>query len=98
MTSSICCIAFSIYDVTVNLGEHDIRFPSDSAQTITIEDVIVHENFNDNNELENDIALIYLDENAIFTSDVQPACKPQVYTLAQEGIISGWGNIQEGTN
>jgi hypothetical protein len=67
----------------------------DSEQELFLEDVVVHESFNQGPRLNNDIALLRLKEPGIrFSHHVQPVCvvtSEIKYSPELNCTISGWG-------
>ncbi|XP_014271284.1 venom protease [Halyomorpha halys] len=83
----------------VRLGEHNLRSNSDDANPVDygIEKTIVHEEYRSQR---NDIALVRLDKNVIFSDKIKPICVPQPASLRSstfEGkypFMAGWGETK----
>lgn len=80
----------------VRLGEHNLRSDSDGANPVDygIDKSIVHEDYRSQR---NDIALIRLDKNVVFTDNIKPICLPQLASLRSATFerkypfVVGWG-------
>ncbi|XP_033114876.1 sushi, von Willebrand factor type A, EGF and pentraxin domain-containing protein 1-like [Anneissia japonica] len=74
--------------LNVRLGKHDREIVESHEQTFGIERVFLHPDF-ELDTLFNDIALVRLDRDAIYTNHVIPD-RGNIFTVA------GWGRIREG--
>jgi len=84
---------FAWKDKYVTLGEHDI-FGQDGEQIIKIKHAVAHKNWTGNYEEAYDVALIFLEEDAILSKDVQIASLPQNDEKCPLGnvlTLAGWG-------
>merc|ERR1719427_2647905 len=87
-------------NLVVALGEHNIRqdIESHRVQSIKVERVIKRPDY-DTSTINNDIALLRLETEVEFNTNVVPACLPtdknQQYTN-WEAVVSGWGTTSEG--
>ncbi|CAG9832914.1 unnamed protein product, partial [Diabrotica balteata] len=92
----------------VLLGEHDTRYNRDCNKNgicnnypavITISSIIIHENY-DFKVQSNDIALLKLSKNVVYTDSIRPICLPEPNedSLQSEELLtaSGWGYTQTG--
>ena len=93
------CVLFRTPDIlSIVIGEWN-RTDSQSLtrQTMDVEKIIMHENYNPNT-LENDISLVKLNKTILLSEDVFPVCAPDPvvdYTY-QKCQCSGWGTLVSG--
>ncbi|XP_055513910.1 complement factor B-like [Leucoraja erinacea] len=80
-----------ISNITIRVGS--IR-RMDSLQTLTLEEVILHDDFNRPTEMNNDIALLKVKETITYSSHVRPVCLPCTKRSAQL-LSSPGGNWNE---
>merc|ERR1711936_735179 len=86
-------------NLVVGLGEHNIRqsIESHSVQTIMVASVIKRADYSES-DVNNDVAILRLEKDVVFSSSVIPACLPtdsrQSYT-GYTGYVSGWGTTEE---
>ena len=90
---------FSQNQIRVRLGEYDFETEGETeAQTFNLQSMKMHEQYNPQT-FENDIAILKLDRNAVFSKSVQPACLPVQpnfdYTNTR-ATVTGWGTIYFG--
>ncbi|XP_045455000.1 chymotrypsin-like elastase family member 2A [Melitaea cinxia] len=89
-------IAFSPEVLSVVLGKYNLIGGDVAIQEREVHRIILHENF-DYRHLDNDIALLKLKTEAIFTDYVQPAClwydraSEKLSTKKIFGTVVGWG-------
>ncbi|XP_078278585.1 complement factor B-like [Rhinoraja longicauda] len=69
-----------ISNITVRIGSTRRR---NSLQTLSLEEVILHENFNRPTRMNNDIALLKVKETITYSSHVRPVCLPCTKRSAQ---------------
>jgi len=87
-------------DLTLALGEHNIRqdIETHAAKSIRVERVIERADYT-SADVNNDIALLRLAEDVVFTPNIVPACLPtdpaQTYSN-WPAVVSGWGTTSEG--
>jgi len=86
-------------NLVVSLGEHSISSNSETlpAQTIRVERVVRRPDYTEA-DVNNDIALLRLSSEVVFTSHVVPACLPTDPGRSYAGAtahVSGWGTTQE---
>lgn len=83
-------------NVDVLLGAHDLDNQQSTVQRISVEQIIIHLNY-DPNASNNDIALLKLSHAATLNSRVKPACLPNPSDDYDDenAIVSGWGSISE---
>lgn len=77
----------------VRLGDLNLKIKEDGLAEvdIPIEKFISHENYNAERK-ENDIALIKMRQQAIFSRSIRPACLQQTEEIAKtRAVASGWG-------
>jgi len=80
------------YMMTIYLGEHDTTI-ADGEQQVGISHYIVHPYYNDDNT-DNDFAMIYLAREIQFTDTINQACLPQDNTAYYDNtavVAAGWG-------
>ncbi|KAL5284332.1 CLIPB9.2 family protein [Megaselia abdita] len=93
--------------ISVRLGEHDISSKVDcengvcaqQAIRVGVEEVIPHHSYDDRaQDRHNDIALIRMDRDVLYTKSIRPVCLPSVVSGAsvspQPGTtltVAGWG-------
>jgi len=88
------------WDIQVVMGEHNINMDihNHTTKSIQVEKVILRHDY-DPRDVNNDIALLRLAEDVIFTTTIVPACLPtntrQLYT-GWNSVVSGWGVTQMG--
>merc|ERR1711892_1151427 len=98
-TTAMHCVTDAT-NLVVALGEHNIRqdIENHKVQGIKVERVIKRPDY-DTTSINNDIALLRLESEVEFNSNVIPACLPtdrnQQYTN-WEAVVSGWGTTSEG--
>lgn len=84
--------------IRVRLGEYDFENEGETeASTYDLASMKMHEQY-DPQTFENDIAVLTLDRNVIFSKSVQAACLPDSdfdYT-GTRGTVTGWGTIYFG--
>lgn len=103
---------FLIFRKSVRLGEYNTETDidcifdgnskecADPAVDLTIEKVIIHENYQPNlKSKRNDIALIRLAKNVTFSTYIQPISLPHDkiksdLTIGAEHVIAGWGRTR----
>ena len=88
-----------VQTLDVTIGDHDRGFPGPNLQEIDIEEYIEHEDYNESDELENDIALLRFSRNATINVNQgsYPACKPEDRTFEGDmSTLSGWGSLFTG--
>jgi len=87
-------------NLVVGIGEHNIRqsIESNTVQSIKVERVIRRADYSESN-VDNDIAILRLEREVVFSSSVVPACLPTDPSRTYAGVtsyVSGWGTTQEG--
>jgi len=77
--------------MTIYLGEHDTTIP-DGEEQVGVIHYIVHPYYNDDNT-DNDFAIIYLAREIQFTDTINQACLPQDNTAYDNTAVvaAGWG-------
>lgn len=82
----------------VRLGFHSRLYPASSNYYITrkVSKIIKHEDFQSIN-LQNDIAVLVLDEDVQESNGVSPACVTrQIYWNGENCVSLGWGTTVQG--
>ncbi|XP_076069231.1 transmembrane protease serine 11C-like [Oratosquilla oratoria] len=91
-------VEYTVSSVQALLGAHDTSaaFTPEDSPTVPISNVIIHESYNDVN-LDNDIALIRLDQDITFSAKKIPIClgKAEDLVPGRQVVISGWGDRVE---
>ncbi|OBS74214.1 hypothetical protein A6R68_15243 [Neotoma lepida] len=85
-------------DYRVLLGYHQLGSPTEYSRQMTVNKIILHENFNKFYSQGSDIVLIQLYKPVTYSSHILPACVPENTTevpLDMSCWISGWGMIRE---
>jgi len=89
----------SASEVAVVAGDHSQSQDDGTEQSVDVARLIVHENYGQGHQMENDIAIWILSEPLEFTDAVQPVPLP---TALQESTgscdVSGWGTLSSGGN
>ena len=92
------CSRFRQSQIRVRLGEYDFENEGETeSSTYDLASMKMHEQY-DPQTFENDIAILTLDRNVIFSKSVQAACLPDSdfdYT-GTRGTVTGWGTIYFG--
>ncbi|XP_053739212.1 chymotrypsin-like elastase family member 3B isoform X1 [Synchiropus splendidus] len=92
------CITFHTYRVV--LAEHDMSQEEGPEQSIRVEKMILHPQWNDNcPSCGSDIALLKLERSAVISDKVQLACLPkhqEVLAHMQPCYVTGWGRLYTG--
>ncbi|XP_043472965.1 serine protease easter-like [Leptopilina heterotoma] len=97
--------------VNVRLGEYDTtsnpdciiqsgyQVCADPIVIIPIQEIITHEDYVPNSKGQpNDIALLRLSKDIVFTNYIQPICLPQNSNVESLLYTAGWGRTEYGTN
>ncbi|XP_075836613.1 serine protease 40-like isoform X1 [Microtus pennsylvanicus] len=85
-------------DYRILLGYNQLGSPTNSSRQMTVNKIILHENYNKFHHQGNDIALIQLHRPVAYSSSIFPACIPEHTTKvfqARTCWISGWGMLRE---
>ncbi|XP_072050141.1 uncharacterized protein [Amphiura filiformis] len=93
LSAAHCFQRYGKNHFSVKLGEHNIKRREGREQTFDIECLHIHENYNNDNT-NNDIAVLKLDGEVTFDSFATPACltTPSEFDAGKRCWISGWGN------
>ncbi|XP_063952226.1 uncharacterized protein LOC129256030 [Lytechinus pictus] len=85
----------------IQLGDYDRLMPETHQRAYDVAEIVVHEGFNSQVQLDHDIALIKLSERIEFNNYVRPICFPTT-KLAKSylksgsyGSVAGWGRKGE---
>ena len=86
--------------INVALGEHNIvqDIENNAAQSISVEQIITRDDYNEGT-IDNDIAILRLSSDVVFTDNIVPAClptNPNLDYVGQSATVSGWGTTSEG--
>ncbi|KAK3919486.1 Chymotrypsin BI [Frankliniella fusca] len=90
ITAAHCAVAGDSFEIV--FGAHEIR--KDTTVTRKTHKKLVHENYQDDGNISNDIALLYFDSPILFTDTIQPIRLPrknQGSFWNSEVTASGWG-------
>lgn len=84
--------------IMIVVGEHDKSAESNIRQYHDVENVFVHEAYN-NQWLKNDVSLIKLKTIIDVNVNVTPVCAPKPLDLYanEKGQCSGWGTLTQGS-
>uniref|UniRef100_A0AB38ZEL0 Venom S1 protease 12 n=1 Tax=Oncocephalus sp. TaxID=2944721 RepID=A0AB38ZEL0_9HEMI len=100
LTAAHCTEPMSQSQIVVLVGEHNIFDESETpaAQMINVEKYVQHPDYDINENLENDIALLLLEEAIVMSDRVGPICFPseKVNLVTELVTVMGWGKL--GTN
>ena len=82
LSASHCFVGVKSPATHVRLGEHDISTTNDgaTAEDVTIKRAITHERYSAT-DLQNDIAVVVLEQAVAFRPGVRPACLPNQVIL-----------------
>lgn len=105
VVSSFCYRANPIASYDITLGAFQLNNPSPDIVVRTVEKVIKHKDFNDQEEgSKGDIALVKLNTPVTYTRTIRPVCLPASSVSFPSGMkctVTGWGNVlpsgKEGT-
>lgn len=90
------------YDTTQNpdcIIQSDYQFCADPIVTIPIQQIITHEDYvGASKHQKNDIALVRLSQDVLFTNFIQPICLPQSSNIESLLYAAGWGRTEYGTS
>lgn len=85
----------------IKLGEHNRSMDEGTEDTIQVKTVYVHPNFN-RQTLDNDIALLNLEEVVIFSNYIIPVCLPtkqmaesMLLITEKMVLVTGWGALDQ---
>ena len=90
---------FQSSELTVRVGEYNLRVTSSTEQEYSVDGIIIHESF-DRRSVRNDIALIRMEKKVIFTPDVKHICLPDPKMELEDqsafviGTRSTWSHCQ----
>lgn len=100
ITAAHCTVPNNIIlmadDLVVKLGLHNRTGPSEHTKVYDVVEIIRHEDFNKDN-LRNDVALLRMADDIVFTDYIQPICLWPVSKddlssiLKKRGYVVGWG-------
>ncbi|KAJ1526154.1 hypothetical protein ONE63_009314 [Megalurothrips usitatus] len=97
LTAAHCVQDYTKGAYFIRAGDYNSEDDDGSEQEANIESIHVHEDFNKNVYLENDLAVIRVASPGFrMTEHVQPACLPKRGTPYSPGTncsISGWGSV-----
>lgn len=86
-----------VAQVTVHLGDHNIRSTQETQHiSKKVKRVVRHRSF-DPRTLYNDVALLTLDSPVQYSKAVRPICLPTTTKSygGSYGIVAGWGSLRE---
>eukprot|EP00095_Tigriopus_kingsejongensis_P003190 maker-scaffold91_size383040-snap-gene-2.26 protein:Tk03190 transcript:maker-scaffold91_size383040-snap-gene-2.26-mRNA-1 annotation:"serine protease 27-like" len=84
-------------DLSVVLGEHNIKTTADQAQRVKVARIIDHPSYN-SVTFNNDFAILELAKDVAFNNQIKPSCLPvdgstKTYT-GVDARVSGWGLLE----
>lgn len=85
----------------VKLGMHDLTTNETGSLTSSVEEIILHPDWNiSNSRFDADIAIIILRDPVVFTDFIQPICLPRRKRLlsGHKGTIVGWGKAESSSD
>uniref|UniRef100_T1IT25 Peptidase S1 domain-containing protein n=1 Tax=Strigamia maritima TaxID=126957 RepID=T1IT25_STRMM len=90
-----------ITDLSVLVGEYDIRKYDGTELHRFFYSVQIHPNFNSNNAFTHDIALLKVKKPLVFDQNISPVCLPPKSwhydaLINVEGVATGWGSNSKG--
>ena len=83
-------------DYYITVGLHDRRRGMQGPHTkiYKVQNIILHEQFNETKSFDNDIAVLRIEENITFNDHVIPVCLPQQdVEIKGYTYIVGWGAV-----
>ncbi|XP_039277670.1 serine protease svh-1-like [Nilaparvata lugens] len=96
LTAGHCVRSYPKDNYYVRVGDHDTEADEGTEQEAEIEEIYIHEEFNQGPNLNNDIALIKLKGRGLqLNTWVRPICLPPPSVSYHPGLnctISGWGS------
>jgi len=101
LTAAHCVAHMSKYDVQnlrVRLGDHNIKTNSEANHVEKrVKRVIRHKGFS-SSTLWNDVAILTLEDDVQYTSNIQPICLAQGRKkyVGNTVTVAGWGTLREG--
>ena len=82
-------------NLSIVFGKHDYSADESGQQTIAMKRYIVHKDFNDKT-FNNDIALVELEDDVLFTDHVSPICLPTTDVPGETiCFMTGWGTTSK---
>lgn len=99
VVSAAHCFLSNEHKYRVTLGEHNRDENEGSEQVIDVEWIQNHEDYEEGVD-QNDIAILFLKEEAKYTKWVQPACMPEKneeMEVGSECWVTGWGATYVGS-
>lgn len=99
VTAGHCIQGLKVSSINIVFDAYSIMNPEPGFRKVSVDTIILHENYNIPNELDNDIALIKLSEPMMEGQSIQMVT-PEKENLIIDGIESttlGWGLVNENT-
>ncbi|XP_071952948.1 transmembrane protease serine 9-like [Antedon mediterranea] len=92
ITAAHCTLRHLQNDLQILFGSNSVKSTSDYSQTVKVSMVFTHPDYSDLT-MDNDIALLRLEQAVVFTDYVRPVCLSDEppYQEGQRCYISGWG-------
>ncbi|PNF30618.1 hypothetical protein B7P43_G06127 [Cryptotermes secundus] len=98
LTAGHCMQDYTKGAYFIRVGDHDTEEAEGTEQELNIDEIYLHEEFNKNMRLNNDIALVKVKGLGMQLGlHVMPACLPHhgvQYTPGLNCTISGWGSVK----
>ncbi|GAB0091379.1 hypothetical protein DMENIID0001_062170 [Sergentomyia squamirostris] len=90
-----------IDDITIVLGQHNIRRYDSDTKIIYPKSVNIHPNYRTLGSADSDIAVVVFPEKVAFTKYIKPVClwkepKGLESVVGQRGVVAGWGRDENG--
>ncbi|KAK6631387.1 hypothetical protein RUM44_005914 [Polyplax serrata] len=96
LTAGHCLRDYNKAAYFVRVGDYDTEVPDSQEQEFGIDHLYMHSNFSKNVNLNNDIGLVKVKGEIIFSDHVRPAClapSSDMYRPGTNCTVSGWGSI-----
>ena len=86
---------YAARDMSIVFGKHDFTADESGQQTIVMKRYIVHNDYN-STTIDNDIALVELKDDVVFTDHVSPICLPTTDAPDEtKCFTTGWGTTSK---
>jgi len=93
------CVSGQPQLAVVRLGEHNLELDDEAPhQDLGIARKIIHEGYDET--FQNDIAVLELDRDVVFTDEISPVCLPDPQhfpnrsLVGQMPVVAGWGAVE----
>uniref|UniRef100_T1IT26 Peptidase S1 domain-containing protein n=1 Tax=Strigamia maritima TaxID=126957 RepID=T1IT26_STRMM len=101
VTSGRCVYGVQMTDLSVVVGEYDIKKYDGTEVQRFFDSVYIHPNFDSNSAFTHDIALLKVKTPLVFDQNISPVCLPpkswdEASLIRVEGVATGWGTNSKG--